>query len=552
MMKKLLCFLLLLPISFVCMAQEVEIRVHEVQRGESLEHGAEQDSLSMNPRGVYKLIDFVGRGGETFKAMEEQYKICTDSMTLTLNVEGDKFDFSLRNGDGIFDYTGEEPDVYEPHAPRIYDSNAQRFFFKWWSEGYVDRPFFPTKDWCVEHYEAGQFSEAGKAIIDAFMSPDYRDGSNPLIGVWCSLGTVKNIQEAEEVKRLLDAPQKKTASYSVLTPSKLLNIVARKGQIIPVRVINKDSLQMGSSMRKVTWLSPDTIAIALQQGYVVWARAIGEKVLIEDMVSPKLLYHALFTRYAQQNREWLELVAMEKNVLTEKCAEYIRSKKWHGLYIGTNLSKDLASAYVQKEYLGNMVQTFERHTILNNHDLRTLTTMYNMPQAQKASVHLTQVKGNIEEEMMKVFDELLVSGELPKDYVMMNCSESYRDALQRYCEATFIMDVLMRKMYVLVSGMDKSKQKIIKRYMPVLTEYMKKNLPVMLHKECCAVMTEEDLLTLSAIATSQEGVKASNANKDFANMMSPLFDKKAENEWVVEMRQNIDVFVFTHTKIVSR
>lgn len=47
MMKKLLCFLLLLPISFVCMAQEVEIRVHEVQRGESLEHVAARYGISV-------------------------------------------------------------------------------------------------------------------------------------------------------------------------------------------------------------------------------------------------------------------------------------------------------------------------------------------------------------------------------------------------------------------------------------------------------------------------------------------------------------------------
>lgn len=47
MMKKLLCFLLLLPISFVCMAQEVEIRVQEVQRGESLEHVAARYGISV-------------------------------------------------------------------------------------------------------------------------------------------------------------------------------------------------------------------------------------------------------------------------------------------------------------------------------------------------------------------------------------------------------------------------------------------------------------------------------------------------------------------------
>lgn len=56
MMKKLLCFLLLLPISFVCMAQEVEIRVHEVQRGESLEHVAARYGITVEELNSYNLF----------------------------------------------------------------------------------------------------------------------------------------------------------------------------------------------------------------------------------------------------------------------------------------------------------------------------------------------------------------------------------------------------------------------------------------------------------------------------------------------------------------
>ena len=55
-MKKLLCFLLLLSISFVCMAQEVEIRVHEVQRGESLEHVASMYGVTVGELNSYNLF----------------------------------------------------------------------------------------------------------------------------------------------------------------------------------------------------------------------------------------------------------------------------------------------------------------------------------------------------------------------------------------------------------------------------------------------------------------------------------------------------------------
>ncbi len=55
-MKKLLCFLLLLPISFVCMAQEVEVRVHEVQRGESIEYVAARYGVTVEELNSYNLF----------------------------------------------------------------------------------------------------------------------------------------------------------------------------------------------------------------------------------------------------------------------------------------------------------------------------------------------------------------------------------------------------------------------------------------------------------------------------------------------------------------
>ena len=43
-----------------------------------------------NPRGIYKLTSLTGKQGET-KAPFDQYKICTDSVTLHLSIEGNHF-----------------------------------------------------------------------------------------------------------------------------------------------------------------------------------------------------------------------------------------------------------------------------------------------------------------------------------------------------------------------------------------------------------------------------------------------------------------------------
>ena len=40
-----------------------------------------------SPRGIYKMMTLTGKQGE-IKAPFDQYKICTDSVTLMLNVQG--------------------------------------------------------------------------------------------------------------------------------------------------------------------------------------------------------------------------------------------------------------------------------------------------------------------------------------------------------------------------------------------------------------------------------------------------------------------------------
>ena len=60
-----------------------------------------------NPRGVYKMTTFTGKVGE-MKAPIDQYKICTDSVTLMVTERAAFFSI-VDNDHQVFNYTGSQP-----------------------------------------------------------------------------------------------------------------------------------------------------------------------------------------------------------------------------------------------------------------------------------------------------------------------------------------------------------------------------------------------------------------------------------------------------------
>ena len=228
-----------------------------------------------NPRGIYKLTSIIGKQGET-KAPFDQYKICTDSVTLMLSVSGNRF--NLGNTDHIiFNYTGEEPDPVNAHATRIYDSNAERFTLKWWSTtpGHM---FFPENDWCIEKYESGQYSDSGRRLFNALTSKGETDKANPLIGTWRILGMM---DELRDVKPTLKKMQQDYSErplrrhyYVILTKENLIH--TGQSSISNVSFLGKNSMKVGNQVMKIKWLSKDVVALEVKQDwrtdYEIWQR----------------------------------------------------------------------------------------------------------------------------------------------------------------------------------------------------------------------------------------------------------------------------------------
>ena len=147
-----------------------------------------------NPRGIYKMTTLTGNLGE-INAPFDQYKICTDSVTLHLHVHGDRF-LIKDNDHQIFNYTGPNPKTPENKSILIYDSNEKQFMLKWWSN--YETAYYPKNDWCLEKYESGVYSAMGRIIVDALTNTKAKDKEQPLLGTWRNLGYLDELKNTKK------------------------------------------------------------------------------------------------------------------------------------------------------------------------------------------------------------------------------------------------------------------------------------------------------------------------------------------------------------------
>ena len=214
-----------------------------------------------NPRGIYKMITLTGKVGE-IKAPFDQYKICTDSVTMMLNVQNNVF--QITNTDRIIlDYTGDQPKSENNKSTLIYDSNAEHFTLKWWStnKGHL---YFPENDWCIEKYESGQYSETGKIVFDALTGTAAVDAANPLTGTWRFIGYVDELRDVKKQLPILHeqyAKSKYFNSFMVFTPQNLITIFSRGGGVDKIECDGKKAYTTGNKTYQIKWLSKDRIAI---------------------------------------------------------------------------------------------------------------------------------------------------------------------------------------------------------------------------------------------------------------------------------------------------
>ncbi len=215
-----------------------------------------------NPRGIYKMTTLIGKVGE-IKAPFDQYKICTDSITMMLTIQNKMFSIS-HNDSKVFNYTGDQPKDENDKSTLIYNSNADHFHMKWWSQ-YKDHLYFPNNDWCTEVYESNKYSETGQMAFDALNAPATLDKDNLLYGTWRILG---DVDELRDVKKRLPKlheefeSSKYYNSFYIFAPKSFAIVLLGRGGIAnPIEYNGKKSYKLEGKTINVKWLNKNRIAV---------------------------------------------------------------------------------------------------------------------------------------------------------------------------------------------------------------------------------------------------------------------------------------------------
>ena len=215
-----------------------------------------------NPRGIYKMTTLKGKLGEV-KAPFEQYKICTDSVTLMVSERAAFFNIS-DNDHRVFNYTGDKPKSEGDKSTLIYDSNAKQFKMKWWST-YPNHIHFPNNDWCIEKYESGQYTEMSKIFFDALTGKAEVDAANPLTGTWRFIGYVDELRDVKkELPKLHEQypTSKYFNSFVIFAPNDWTMIAGgTSGGVDKIEYNGKKSYKVGNKTQQVKWLTKDRIAV---------------------------------------------------------------------------------------------------------------------------------------------------------------------------------------------------------------------------------------------------------------------------------------------------
>jgi len=214
-----------------------------------------------NPRGIYKMTTLTGKMGEV-KAPFEQYKICTDSVTLMVSERAAFFSIS-DNDHRVFNYTGDLPKSEDDKSTLIYDSNAKQFKMKWWST-YTNHLHFPKNDWCIEKYESDTYTEMSKVFFDALTGKAEIDAANPLTGTWRFIGYVDELRDVKkELPKLHEQypTSKYFNSFVIFAPKDWTMLSKSGGGVDKIEYNGKKSYKVGNKTQQVKWLSKDRIAV---------------------------------------------------------------------------------------------------------------------------------------------------------------------------------------------------------------------------------------------------------------------------------------------------
>lgn len=235
---------------------------------------AQEEGNKLNPRGVFKLMSVINDQGKETKEPFDQYKICTDSVTLNMQVQGNMFRIAQTDSK-VYDYTGSEPADENDHSTLIFDSSEKGFSSKWWGVN-GNHAYFSSNGWTTEVWRANEYSPKARIIIDALTTPPAADTKNPFIGTWHAIGMMDELRnvkkEMERIRSEFDS-EKSNNPFAVYGKE---NMVISSGQVFDVKYEGKNSVSFANNQHKIIWISTNVFAIEVTSGwrtdYEIWER----------------------------------------------------------------------------------------------------------------------------------------------------------------------------------------------------------------------------------------------------------------------------------------
>ena len=235
------------------------------------EYARQDNNGTDNPRGLFHLMRTLYEGNSSHYQDYNQYKYCTDSATLQLNIykgynaTDPILDYHVMlsdNDHAPFNYTG----MNANKEKRIFNSNKDGFTMMWYHQDSDHSPY-PGQQYITELYETCNDSIPLMRKIISMISRK-SGGKNKFTGCWYRLGVLKDI---EGMDMLIEGHQK---LYQIFDDTHYLHIydLERKPDsrfyciLRDVTYISDNEILQYGSKNKITWVSDNCFKLTFDRG----------------------------------------------------------------------------------------------------------------------------------------------------------------------------------------------------------------------------------------------------------------------------------------------
>ena len=247
------------------------------------EYARKDNNGTDNPRGLFHLIRTLYEGSTSNYQDDNQYKYCTDSATLQLNVfkgynaTDPILDYHVLlsdNDHAPFKYTGMTADK----KTKIFNSNKDGFTMMWYHSE-KDRSPYPVQQYVTELYETCNDS---LPLLRKLISMIERKsgGKNKFAGCWYRLGAIKTI---EGMDLLIEGHQK---LYQIFDDNHYLHVYDLEQKpdskfyciLRDVTYVSDNEIVQYGSSNKITWVSDNCFKLTFKRSdgvpvTEVWCRS---------------------------------------------------------------------------------------------------------------------------------------------------------------------------------------------------------------------------------------------------------------------------------------